>query len=85
MTGLARGQGYVVVVEGAPGIGKSALLLRARERSTRDGVRMLLGEAFEAQQAVPFAPLLAALATADPPVLGAATAKELQATGDPQY
>ncbi len=83
--GLADGRGHVLVIEGPPGIGKSVLLREACDRSTAAGVRMLLGEASEALQAVPLAPLLAALSTAVPPVLDADTVRNLETARDTRY
>ncbi|MCU1643823.1 MAG: hypothetical protein JWN03_4098 [Nocardia sp.] len=49
------GQGGIVIVEGEPGIGKTALLVAAARQATADGVRVLRGEAKELEQRVPFA------------------------------
>src|SRR5690349_9621641 len=54
VTALMRGHRDVLVIEGPPGIGKSRLLTEVTALADRGGVRTLLGEAFEYQQAVPF-------------------------------
>lgn len=64
---LARGRGGVVIVTGAPGIGKTRLLQEFVARADRR-VRPLLGQGFEHQQTVPFAPLFMATQSADPPI-----------------
>ena len=61
MSALARGEGGVVLVEGAAGIGKSALLTTVCEMARRCGVRTVFAEALESQQTVPFMPLFAGL------------------------
>jgi predicted ATPase len=62
------GAGGVLLIEGPPGIGKSSLLAEARELARQAGAGVLWGESFESQQAVPFAPLLAALLDSDSPI-----------------
>ena len=49
------GRGGVVVVEGKPGIGKTALLAAARARASEVGIRALLAVAGELEQDLPFA------------------------------
>lgn len=51
----AAGQGAAILVEGDPGIGKTALLDAAETRCTADGMRVRRGAAKELQQGVPFA------------------------------
>ncbi|MGW4769188.1 helix-turn-helix transcriptional regulator [Nocardia sp. NPDC004278] len=53
----AAGQGAVVLVQGEPGIGKTALLDAAGARFTAAGLRIRLGAASEPGQTVPFAAL----------------------------
>lgn len=82
---LRGGSGQVLVLEGPPGIGKTALLLEACRRAVRSGARALHGEALEGLQTVPFAPLLAALGAGDPPVVGADVAAALESSTDTGY
>ncbi|OBH01174.1 hypothetical protein A5696_14685 [Mycobacterium sp. E2699] len=62
---LAARRGGVVIVTGAPGIGKTRLLREFVARADRR-VRPLLGQGFEHQRTVPFAPLFMAIRSADP-------------------
>jgi DNA-binding CsgD family transcriptional regulator len=82
---LDRGRGRVLLVEGPPGIGKSALLAEAGAMADRPGTRIVVGEAFETQQTVPFAPLLSMLSSGDPPVLDADAARQLEDATDARY
>ena len=66
MTALVQGRGGVLVIEGPPGIGKSRLVTEVLALADKGGVRTLLGEAFEYQQAVPFFSLFMATLRADP-------------------
>jgi DNA-binding CsgD family transcriptional regulator len=68
LAATARGQGGVLLVEGAPGIGKSRVLAEAREMARRTGVRAMFAEAFESQQTVPFAALLTATLAGGSPI-----------------
>lgn len=52
---VAAGQGAVVLVEGEPGIGKTALLEAAGARIAAAGLRVRTGAAVESQRDVPFA------------------------------
>ena len=70
LSDLSRGKGGVLLVTGAPGIGKSSLLAEIRDRAGRAGSRVLSAEAFDSRQTMPFGPLLSALR--DPGTAGAA-------------
>jgi DNA-binding CsgD family transcriptional regulator/tetratricopeptide (TPR) repeat protein len=59
---LAAGQGHAVLVEGEPGIGKSALLRAAWERSAEAGRLAFWGAGEELGQCFPLLPLLDAFA-----------------------
>ena len=61
------GRGGALLIEGAPGIGKTRLLDEAARLARELGVRPLAGSAHEAQRAMPFAPLIDALLS-DPAV-----------------
>lgn len=55
------GIGHAVLVEGEPGIGRTALLAAARDRAERAGLRVHADAAEEIEQAVPFAAISACL------------------------
>lgn len=59
MRRTTTGRGGIVILEGEPGIGKTALLAAATRVATARGVRVLRGEAKELEQRVPFATLSA--------------------------
>lgn len=54
---VQQGEGRTVVVSGEAGIGKSRLLVEVGSEAERRGFIRLLGNAFEAERDVPFAPL----------------------------
>ncbi len=54
LRGVGRQAGRTLVIEGAPGIGKSRLLDEARARASRLGVRILSARATELEQGFPF-------------------------------
>ncbi len=68
LSGVARGEAGMLLIEGPAGIGKSSLLAEARVMAGRMGVRVLFGEASETRETVPFAPLLDATLRSDPPI-----------------
>lgn len=81
----AAGRGGVLVIDGPPGIGKSRLVTEVVTGAERAGVRPLIGEAFEYQQAVPFFPLLMATLGANPPVGDAEGLRRLGGSADLRY
>src|SRR6185295_14051183 len=85
LTALAHGHGGVLVIEGPPGIGKSRLVTEVMALADKSGVRTLLGEAFEYQQAVPFFALFMATLRADPPVGDAEALRRLGGSADLRY
>jgi DNA-binding CsgD family transcriptional regulator len=85
VTALVHGRGGVLVIEGPPGIGKSRLLTEVVALADKGGVRTLLGEAFEYQQAVPFFALFMATLHADPPVGDADALRRLGGSADLRY
>ena len=57
----ARGQGGVLVIEGAAGIGKTRLLTEARSRAAGRGFAIAAGAADELSRLLPLGPFLSAL------------------------
>lgn len=82
---LVHGRGGVLRIEGPPGIGKTRLLGEVSAVARAAGARPLLGEGFEYQQTVPFAPLFQATLRADPPIGDANAFRSLGNTGDQRY
>jgi DNA-binding CsgD family transcriptional regulator len=54
---LSKGMGGAVIVRGAPGIGKSALLATVTERAREDGIRVLSAVGVQSEARLPFAGL----------------------------
>ena len=79
---LRAGACGVVVVEGAAGIGKSRLLAEARSRAAAGGLLVAAGGADELDQVTPWAPLLGALGSSEPPVLASGELGSLRSLGD---
>lgn len=68
LAALAGGQGGAVLVNGAAGMGKTALLTQAQDMACARGVRVFGGAGELATRAVPLAPILDAVVVDDPPV-----------------
>jgi hypothetical protein len=66
VAGVASGRGGVVLVEGEPGIGKSALVQAALAGSASLGCQVFWGTGSELDQALPLAPLLDGLRVREP-------------------
>jgi hypothetical protein len=64
--GVAAGRGGVALVEGEPGIGKSALVAAALVAAAGLGCQVFRGTGSELDQALPLAPLLDALRVREP-------------------
>jgi tetratricopeptide (TPR) repeat protein len=64
--GMAAGNGGVVLIEGEPGIGKSALVRAALADSASVGCQVFWGTGSELDQALPLQPLLDGLRVRDP-------------------
>src|SRR5215472_11771460 len=76
------GAGGVVAVEGAAGIGKSRLLAEAAQVAAASGVQVVAGIADELDQVTPWAPVLRALSSTSPPLLGDADLAPLRSLVD---
>lgn len=81
----ADGYGGVVLVDGPPGIGKTRLLAETATMARHAGIRVLSGEGHDAQETVPFAPLLAAALRADPPITDISVVRGLESSSDLRY
>ena len=79
---LRAGACGVVVVEGAAGIGKSRLLAEGRSRAAAGGLLVAAGGADELDQVTPWAPLLGAFGSSEPPVLAAGELGSLRSLSD---
>jgi tetratricopeptide (TPR) repeat protein len=66
VAGVASGQGSVVLVEGEPGIGKSALVKAALAGAASLGCQVFWGTGSELDRALPLAPLLDGLCVREP-------------------
>ncbi|GII59759.1 helix-turn-helix transcriptional regulator [Planotetraspora thailandica] len=66
---LTRGQGGAVLIEGAPGTGKSRLLAEIADLATASGLRVHAGAGVPDGHAVPFAPLLDTLLSGPAPLM----------------
>jgi tetratricopeptide (TPR) repeat protein len=64
--GIAAGQGSTVIIEGEPGIGKSALVQAALADSAGLACQVFWGTGSELDQALPFQPLLEGLRVREP-------------------
>jgi DNA-binding CsgD family transcriptional regulator len=82
---LSRGRGGVVLIRGAAGIGKSALLAEAEAEGRARGVRVFHGAAVVAGQSVPLAPVLDALVNTDDPPVDSGVLRELSGSVDQRY
>src|SRR5215472_14481456 len=76
------GAGGVVVVEGAAGIGKSRLLTEAAQVAAASQVQVVAGITDELDQVTPWAPVLRALGSTSPPLLGEADLAPLRSLVD---
>lgn len=82
---LSRGHGGIVLVEGAPGSGKTRLLAEAYATAVRQGIRAFRGGADPDEHFVPLGPLLDGLLSGAEPLLDTATVRELSATPDQRF
>ena len=85
VAGVAQGRGGVLIIEGPPGIGKTRLLAEAIALAKKADVRTLLGETFEYQHMVPFAPLFMATLHAEPSIGDAEALRRLGTRADLRY
>jgi len=65
VTDTVAGRGHVVLVEGEPGIGKTALVRAACAAAAKQGCQVFLGAGTSSPKALPLVPLLDALDVSD--------------------
>jgi DNA-binding CsgD family transcriptional regulator len=85
LRGVLGGQGMIVVVEGAPGIGKSRLLAEAHRSAVHEGYGVAAGRADEMGAVAPLTPLLGALASGADPVVPRDEVRALERPGDQRF
>jgi DNA-binding CsgD family transcriptional regulator len=85
LSSLRLGAGVVVVIEGAPGIGKSRLLAEVARMADRVAVRVGLGEADPSEAVVELAPLLRALFDGAAPLLERSALPTVRSGSEQRY
>ena len=81
----SAGVGGIVLLEGAAGIGKTALLRAAGELAASSGFVVCAGECDELDQVTPLAPLLTALRSSTPPLVDNARQRDLWSASEPMW
>ncbi len=82
---LAAGRGGIVLIQGLPGVGKSALLTEAGNIACPCGVRVARSSASPATATVPFAPILEALTTGREPIIESGRLRDLSKSPDQRF
>ena len=82
---VGEGHSRVVLVSGAPGIGKTRLVEELVACATSRGVSVAVGRAHEFQSVAPLAPLFGALTSGSVPVLKRDEVRALERPGDQRY
>ncbi|MFI7455413.1 helix-turn-helix transcriptional regulator [Nonomuraea sp. NPDC049714] len=82
---LRRGQGGAVLIEGAPGAGKSRLLAEVAKLAAADGLRVQTGSGAREGHAAPFAPLLDVLLHGPEPLVARERVLALSAAEDQRF
>jgi DNA-binding CsgD family transcriptional regulator len=85
LTDLTRGRGLVILIEGAPGAGKTRLLAEAAALADRRQIRVLTGTGDPDGQMVPLAPLLQALSSGPVPILDGDGVRSLPTAADQRF
>jgi len=81
----AAGSGTAILLEGEPGIGKTALLRTVRDLAATSGFVVCAGDCDELDRVTPLAPLLTALRSSAPPLLDAADRRALRSATEPMW
>jgi DNA-binding CsgD family transcriptional regulator len=79
------GAGGVILLEGAAGIGKTALLDGARELAAVRGLVVCAGDCDELDQVTPLSPLLTAMRSSTPPLLDRAHQRGIWSAAEPMW
>jgi hypothetical protein len=81
----AAGSGTAILLEGAAGIGKTALLRTARDLASSSGFVVCAGDCDELDRVTPLAPLLTGLRLSTPPLVDAADQRALRSAIEPMW
>ena len=81
----AAGSGTAILLEGAAGIGKTALLRTARDLAASSGFVVCAGDCDELDRVTPLAPLLTGLRSSAPPLVDAADQRALRSATEPMW
>jgi DNA-binding CsgD family transcriptional regulator len=82
---LAAGRGGIRLVQGLPGVGKSAILSEAENLARSLGIRVARGSGLAATSTVPFAAILSALAEGEEPVIDPGALRELSKSPEQRF
>jgi DNA-binding CsgD family transcriptional regulator len=85
LTELGHGRGSVLLIEAAPGSGKTRLLAETASMARRRGVRVLVGTGDPDGQMMPLSPLLHALCSGPEPILSADAVRLLPTAADQRF
>ena len=81
----AAGSGTAILLEGAAGIGKTALLRTARDLAASNGFMVCAGDCDELDRVTPLAPLLTGLRLSAPSLADAADQRALRSATEPMW
>jgi DNA-binding NarL/FixJ family response regulator len=82
---LAAGRGGIRLIQGLPGVGKSALLTAAENLAGPLGIRVARGSGLAATSMVPFAAILSALLEGDEPLIDPGALRELSRSPEQRF
>ena len=81
----AAGSGTAILLEGAAGIGKTALLRTVRDLAASSGFVVCAGDCDELDRITPLAPLLTGLRASAPPLVDAADQRAFRSAAEPMW